>query len=124
MVRRVLFLVFVAELLSALGEIWLKKAANALEPPHFKGLAPYLRYVVRLFAVPWVWLGLGAMGMGLVGWLAALAQADLSWVYPLSSMQYVLVLVIARLWLGERIDRMKLIGTLLLCAGILITAQS
>ena len=124
MVRRVLLFIFVAELLSALGEICLKKSANALEPPHLKGLASYLRYLANLLAVPWVWLGLGAMGLGLVVWLTALAQADLSWAYPLSSMQYVLVLVIARLWLGERIDRMRLLGTLLLCAGIFITARS
>lgn len=124
MAHRVILLVFMAELLTALGEVWFKKASNTLEPPHLKSLASYLRYVGSLFAGPWVWLGLGAMGVGLVVWLAAIAQADLSWAYPLSSIQYVFVLLIARLWLGERIDRMRLIGTLLICAGIIITAQS
>ena len=62
--------------------------------------------------------------MGVVLWLVALAQNNLSLMYPLGSMQYLLTLLAARIFLGEKIDRPKLAGTFLVVSGIILIATS
>jgi uncharacterized membrane protein len=64
------------------------------------------------------------MGLGLAVWIIALAQGDLSIVFCLGSMQYVLILFGAHFFLGEKIDRMKLMGTLLVAFGIILITLS
>jgi len=64
------------------------------------------------------------MAIGLVIWLIALAQADLSIVFPIGSLQYILVLFLAHILLGEKIDRMKFIGTFLVVFGIILITIS
>ena len=62
--------------------------------------------------------------MRLFFWLVALAGSDLSIVFPLGSIQYVLVLFASQLFLKEKIDRKKLIGTLLVMVGVIAIARS
>jgi uncharacterized membrane protein len=57
-------------------------------------------------------------------WLIALAQGDLSLVFPIGSIQYIFVLFSAHIFLNEKIDRMKLIGTFLVVAGIILITIS
>ena len=54
----------------------------------------------------------------------ALAQADLSFVFPVGSIQYIFVLFGTSIFLGEKIDRMKLTGTLLVITGIILITLS
>jgi uncharacterized membrane protein len=64
------------------------------------------------------------MSAGMVVWLMALAQADLSLVFSIGSLQYIMILVLAHFLLGEKIDKMKLIGTFLVVAGIILITIS
>ena len=64
------------------------------------------------------------MAIGLVVWLLAIAQGNLSLVFPIGSLQYILILFLAHKFLGEKIDRMKLIGTLFVMAGIVLMSVS
>lgn len=121
---KVLWLVLLAEIWNTAGQILFKKSANALEAPHLKNLQSYLSFLKSVFSMPAIWLGLGAMGLGLWFWLRALAQSDLSVVFPLGSVQYILTLAAAGLFLGEKMDRLKIAGTLLVTAGIVLIALS
>jgi undecaprenyl phosphate-alpha-L-ara4N flippase subunit ArnE len=73
---------------------------------------------------PAILLGLFCLAVGLIFWIAALSQAALSIVFVLGSMQYILILIASRFFLGEKIDRMRLLGTLFIAAGITLVALS
>ena len=64
------------------------------------------------------------MAAGLTAWLFALTGGALSVVFPLGSFQYVLILIMARIFLGEKIDTMKLLGTFLVVVGIILITLS
>ncbi len=120
--NKVLILVFIAEFWLTIGQICLKKSANRLnteEAAVNRALSPiyYLRY-------PTLWVGGTTMLVGLIFWLAALASGELSFVYLLGSIQYIFMLFAAHFFLHEKINTAKLLGTLLITLGIILTAVS
>jgi len=117
---KIFVLVLISEILTAAGQISLKKSANELESHDLKKISAHLRFLSEVFSKPALWAGFVFMTLGLVAWLFALAEGDLSLVFPLGSLQYVLILFLAHFMLGEKIDRMKLAGTLLVVFGIVL----
>ncbi|MBP7056018.1 MAG: EamA family transporter [Candidatus Omnitrophica bacterium] len=121
---KIILLVLIAEILTVVGQIMLKKSANSLDTYNLGKIGSHVRLFKDALSRSGLWLGLFMMGLGLVAWLLALAQGDLSLVFSLGSMQYLLILVLAHYFLGEKIDRMKVIGTFLVIAGIILIAMS
>jgi len=117
---KILVLVIIAEALAGAGQILLKKSANALGSHDLNKMSSHLPFLAEVFSKPKLWIGFAFMTLGLVTWLIALAQGDLSLVFPLGSSQYILVLFLAHFMLGEKIDRMKLVGTLFVVVGIVL----
>jgi len=121
---KTILLVLAAEIAVTAGQILFKKGTGRLDRQHFKKFETYFEFIKKILKIPVIWAGLLLMGSGLFFWLVALAGSDLSVVFPLGSMQYVLVLVASRLFLKEKIDRKKLIGTLLVMLGVIAIARS
>ena len=119
MIVKIFFLILLSEIGNTAGQIFFKKGTNRLPPPRLTNFSSCRNFIKDLLRMPVLWLGFGSMALGLLIWLMALAQADLSLVFPLGSMQYLLILVASRIFLGEKIDRMKLAGTCLVVAGII-----
>ena len=121
---RIVLLVLFTEMWNTTGQIFFKKATNGLEVPKFGNLKAYFTFLGKVLRIPSIWLGLASLTIGITLWLMALAQGDLSLVYPIGSLQYVLTLIAARVFLHEKIDGMKLAGTLFVAAGIILIAKS
>ncbi len=121
MIQTLIF-VLVAEIWNTAGQIFFKKATH--DTACIATTGAFHDFWVSILRQPKIGLGLACMAMGLVVWLAALSNAPLSLVFPLGSLQYILVLLASRIFLSEQIDRMRLWGTLLIAAGIMLTALS
>ena len=121
---RILFFILSAELFNSFGQILFKKSSNICAPSDLNSLNAAFGFLIKVVAVPWIWIGLGLMTVGLFAWLMAIAQGDLSLVYPMGSLYYVFVLILARIFLGERVNKTKLFGTALVGAGIIIMTRS
>ena len=121
---KIILIVLISEILTAAGQILFKKSTNALESHSLIGIKNHMKFLKGVLSRPSLWLGLSFMAVGLTAWLIALAQGDLSLVFSLGSMQYILILFAAHIFLGEKIDRMKLLGTFLIVFGIVLIAAS
>jgi len=121
---KVLFIILFAELWGVGGQILYKKTVTKIGTPNLRDIKSYLDFLKRTLADPGIWIGFGCVTIGICIWLVALAQADLSIAFPLDSMQYIMTLVAAHILLGEKINRKKLIGTLLVMSGIILVAMS
>ena len=121
---KIILIVILAEIFTAIGQILLKKSANAADSYNLRRLDAHARFLAEIFTNPTLWGGFLAMGIGLVVWIIALAQGDLSLVFSLGSLQYIIILFGAHFFLGEKIDRMKLVGTLLVVSGIILITIS
>ncbi|MFH1189932.1 MAG: EamA family transporter [Candidatus Omnitrophota bacterium] len=124
MMIKVLLFIIVAEIWTAVGQVLLKKSTNSLETHSLRTYEGFTRFIKNVLSKPTIWAGLASMGAGMVVWLMALAQGDLSLVFSIGSIQYVMILFLAHYLLGEKIDRMKLAGTLLVVLGIILITIS
>jgi len=106
------------------GQVCFKKSVNKLERYSGRSFSATFLFFKKLLVRPRLWAGIFLMILGLVFWISALSSGDLSVVYPLGSIQYIFVLFSSHFFLGEPIDREKLIGTALVTAGIVFIALS
>ena len=121
---KIVLLVLMAEIFGAVGQTLFKKSTNTIEVHSLKDVGTIVRFLADILAKPYIWVGFLCITGGLIMWLIALAQGDLSLVYPISSMQYILILISSHVFLQERVDVMKLIGTFLVVCGIILVAIS
>jgi drug/metabolite transporter (DMT)-like permease len=62
------------------------------------------------------------MAITFFSFLAALSQADLSFVFPATALVYVIGTFGAKFFLGERVTSKRWAGTLLVCLGVALTS--
>ena len=82
-----------------------------------------LAYVRALFN-PWVALGVSLLILWLLSHMALLSWADLSYVLPVTSIGYVLVALVGRLFLHEAITNWRWAGILLIVIGVSLVART
>jgi uncharacterized membrane protein len=121
---KILTFIIIAEIWTAIGQILLKKSTNSLEVHSLRGYGNFMRFIRNVLSKPTIWIGLASMAIGMAVWLMALAQGDLSLVFSIGSIQYIMILFLAHFLLGEKIDKMKLAGTFLVILGIILITIS
>jgi multidrug transporter EmrE-like cation transporter len=85
------------------------------------GLQPILYAVV---ANPFVLGGLFVYGLSAVVWLFVLARIDVSVAYPFVSLGFVVTMVLGCLLFGEAFTIRKILGTLVVMAGVYLVAAA
>jgi multidrug transporter EmrE-like cation transporter len=105
------------------GQLVFKWQADKLPdvPPGFSGKAQYLFDVMTNL---WILSSFAAAYVAALFWLAALRTMDLSYAYPFMALSFVLVLLLSALVFGESLTTAKVLGVILICAGVAISAQS
>lgn len=96
------------------GNFFLKKGMPAALPTPWS-------YVAVLFQ-PWVALGVILLILWLMSRMALLSWADLSYVLPVTSIGYVLVALVGRLFLAEQIPAKRWAGIALIVAGVALVS--
>lgn len=65
-------------------------------------------------------IGIGLHVLDILLWFLALSRLELSFAYPVSSLQYVLIFAGAWLFLSEQIGLLRLVGLAIICSGVMI----
>jgi multidrug transporter EmrE-like cation transporter len=115
--------VFATVLLTVYGQLvfkWRIDEAGELPP----GGGDRLRYAGELAADPWVISVFVAALAASITWGAALTKFELSFAYPFMSLSFVLVLVLGVALLSEAMAVEKVVGVVLICAGLIIGSQA
>ncbi len=60
------------------------------------------------------------LGLGLLFWLGILINTDLSLAYPLLSLNYVLVMISAKIFFNEPVPKVRWLGNAIIVVGIFI----
>ena len=91
---------------------------------HFPaGTSERVHYILRLLASPWVLSAFLAAFVAALAWFVALSQFQLSSVYPFVSLTFVLVLFLSAAFFGESITVPKVVGLVLVLAGLTVMVQ-
>jgi drug/metabolite transporter (DMT)-like permease len=105
-------------LAGSLGDVCIAKGmkrVGAISTLRLRALAVIGTSMVRNAAFL---LGLLCMAISFGAFLAVLAGADLSFIVPATSLSFVVSTLGAKWLLKERINRLRWIGTLLVCVGV------
>jgi undecaprenyl phosphate-alpha-L-ara4N flippase subunit ArnE len=109
------FLLLTACLLTCLGQVAQKFAVES-----WRGVASSWADKLRS---PWLWLALVSLGAGLLVWLLVLQRLEVSIAYPMLSLNFVLITLIARFIFREPIDRRHWLGVALVIGGVVLLGQ-
>lgn len=72
---------------------------------------------------PWLWAALLCLGLGLLVWLLVLQRLEVGIAYPMLSLNFVLVTLVARFVFHEPIDRRHWLGVALVIAGVVLLGR-
>lgn len=66
--------------------------------------------------------GIAVYSLGVISWMVALRRISLTVAYPLTSLNYVGILLGAQYWFGEQLSVTRLIGVAMIFAGVMCVA--
>jgi multidrug transporter EmrE-like cation transporter len=102
---------------SVAGQLMLKHATNYLGemPDNLRDGAVFLlRALIDLYVIG----GFLFAFIASVAWIGAVSKMELSFVYPFTSLNFVLVLIFSALLFQEQINASRVIGILAICIGV------
>ncbi len=117
-----LCLILLSVTLAALAQICLKigMRSGASDPKAVEGMvAAALAAGLNSYSL----LGLGLYGVSMVVWMLVLTKVDVSQAYPFVGLGFVVTMILGHQVLGESISSLRLIGTLLVVAGVVCLAK-
>ena len=86
-------------------------------------LSERIPFLLGLILNPWVLSAILAGFFALLCWLAAMTKFELSYAYPFMSLAFVFVLVLSAVLFREPLTVAKILGVLLIIAGIIVGSR-
>lgn len=119
----VYLLILLSVAISAAAQMALKAGMSALGVQQALAgpLGPMT--VVRVLFEPFVFLGLFLYFIGALVWLLVLARVEVSFAYPFVALGFVLTAIGGRVVFGDSLGLAKVIGVLLISAGVVVLAR-
>jgi multidrug transporter EmrE-like cation transporter len=100
------------------GEICVTRAVKHVgEVTDFRPLA-LVRVILQAIKVPWMWIGIAMMALAFFSLLAVLSIENVSFVVPVTALNYAAGALGGKFFLGERVTPRRWAGVLLVCIGV------
>lgn len=100
------------------GEICVTHAMKRVgEVTDFRPLA-LVRVIWRALKVSWMWIGISMMALAFFSLLAVLSIENVSFVVPVTALNYAAGALGGRFFLGERVTPRRWAGVLIVCIGV------
>ncbi len=107
-----------ATVLVVSGHLLIKAAVNTTASAALG--ASFSARLARILAQPLTWEGLLIYAFGTVCWMVAVAQKDLSYLYPLSSVNYVVIVLTSAVLFQEWVSLRRCTGVALVVLGLVL----
>lgn len=117
---KTIFLIALMAVFGALGDVLLRKGMKQIGAVASWHPTALLSTFERTFSSGPIWLGITSLLLFFVAYLLVLSWADYSYVQPASATGYLVVAVLGYLLLGEVVPRMRWVGVLIICLGVLL----
>lgn len=80
--------------------------------------------IIPMFLSPYIFFGLAFFGASAVAWLVVLSRLELSFVYPMVSIAYILVAIASWFFFSENINLIRCMGILVIIIGVFLISRS
>ena len=100
------------------GEICVTRAMKRVgEVTDFRPAA-LLRVILRAMTVAWMWIGIAMMALAFFSLLAVLSIENVSFVVPVTALNYAAGALGGKFFLDERVTPRRWAGVLIVCLGV------
>ncbi len=117
MTARLLAILLTSITLGAVGQLMLRQVARVLTAPSQAGLG---RWLLSVFTSPTILAAFVLFAVSALLWIAALRETPLTVAYPMVALSYIIIFVGSYFLFAEPITLTKLIGAVLVVAGIIV----
>jgi drug/metabolite transporter (DMT)-like permease len=111
----------VSILLAVAGQLLMKRGMTAFGSFPVSQL---LVNVIPMFLNPWVFLGFVCFGLSSIFWLVVLSRFEISFVYPMVSVAYVLVAIFSLVFMKENVSFIRWLGIAVIMVGVFLISRS
>ena len=108
-------------LLAVAGQMMMKKGMMAIGA---FSLDQFIGKIIPMFTNPWVFSGFACFGLSSVFWLVVLSRLEISLVYPMVSVAYVLVGILSWYFFKENLSVMRWAGIMVILLGVFLISRS
>jgi multidrug transporter EmrE-like cation transporter len=116
---RALPLILISCALAVVGQIFFKRGAIMIrDVPLGPG------FILAMAVTPPIWFGIAAFGVSALTWLMSLARVDLSFAFPMLSLNFVITALYSWYMWGEHLAPNRIAGIALIVAGVLMISAS
>jgi multidrug transporter EmrE-like cation transporter len=116
-------LILCSVLMSAGAQVLLKMGMSDARVADAIASNRRLKLFFEVFSNRWVVLGLALYILGAVIWLAVLSRVEVSLAYPFVGIGFVAIMLLGWLLLGDSINAQRVVGTVLITAGVVLIAR-
>ncbi len=120
---KLFFLIVSTDVLDSISQLFMKKGLVATGIGSVN-LSNALDFIWHNASSPMVWLGLLCYAFTFFIWIVVLCQVDLSVALPLGSTSYIMIPIIAIIFLKESISPLRWVGIVLVIMGIHFVSKS
>lgn len=125
--RKIMFaltLVLICVFAGAMGQICWKHGMTSMDKINEIDDLLQLETIFNIFTNKYIMLGLVLYGSAFILWLGAMSTLDISFMYPMLSLAYVITAILAFVFIGENITVVRWAGIALVVAGCFLIARS
>lgn len=119
-----LTLVLICVFLSAIGQFTMKVGMGQVGEIATARQLFNLDTLFRMFTNPYVLTGIFLYGISLVLWLGVMSTLNISLMYPLASLAYVVAAIIAFIFLKEDVTLLRWAGILVIVGGCFLITRT
>ena len=117
-------LVMICIIFGAIGQISMKTGMTQIGEINDFGKFINLNTIFQIITNPYIFGGLLLYAISAFLWLGALSTLDVSYMYPLLSLAYVITAVLAFVFLKENITLFRWVGIALVVAGCFLIVKT
>lgn len=118
-----IFLILVSVSLAAIGQLCLKVGMNQVGVLGENLLKQPFVIILKVITNYQILVGLLLYALSAFSWLIVLSRVDLSFAYPFVGLSYVIVVLLAFLFLKEPLNLYRVAGSIIILVGLIIIAR-
>jgi len=108
-------------LLAVTGQLMMKKGMTLFGTFPIREL---FSHIIPMFLNPFVFFGFACFGLSSIFWLVVLSRFEISFVYPMVSVAYVLVAIASLIFFKENVTFVRWLGIAVIIAGVFLISRS
>ena len=120
---KVIALVVIKDTIESFGDLFFKMGALSTGINNVT-LSNMLEFASRITSNPWLWVGIIFYLANFFLWITLLSRVDLSVAFPMSSLTYIIVPLLAIVFLQEKVQPVRWTGILFIIIGVILAGRS